>query len=33
MYLKTIKEGVSPRTGSDYKIRSLFVKFRSRNLR
>ena len=24
---KTIKEGVSPRTGNDYKIRSLFVKF------
>ena len=24
---KTIKEGVSPRTGNEYKIRSLFVKF------
>ena len=24
---KMIKEGVSPRTGNDYKIRSLFVKF------
>lgn len=24
---KTIKEGISPRTGSEYKIRSLFVKF------
>ena len=24
---KTIKEGVSPRTGNDYKIRNLFVKF------
>ena len=26
--LKKIKEGVSPRTGNEYKIRSLFVKFR-----
>ncbi len=24
---KTIKEGISPRTGNEYKIRSLFVKF------
>ena len=29
---KTIKEGVSPRTGNEYKIRSLFVKFTDSNI-